>query len=59
MRKARKIRVQLGVSDNLIDPILFKPKNMHQKTIDRLRRKADSANNLSWLIIAQQMGIHF
>ena len=58
MRKARKIRERLRASDNLIESILFKPKNMHQKTFDRLRREADQANNLSWSIMGQRLGIH-
>lgn len=49
-RKARKIRRQLGASENLFQPILFKPKNMHQKTFDRLRKEADHASYLSLLI---------
>lgn len=57
MRKARKIRKRLGVSDDLTESILFKPKNMHQKTFDRLRREAEHANNLSWIIIGQRFGI--
>ncbi|MFH2061066.1 MAG: hypothetical protein ABIJ59_19540 [Pseudomonadota bacterium] len=59
MRKARKIRARLGASNDLLEPILFKPKNMHQKTFDRLRREADHANNLSWLIMGQRFGISF
>ena len=58
MRKARKIRARLGASNNLMESILFKPKNMHQKTFDRLRREADHANNLSWIIMGQRLGIH-
>jgi len=57
MRKARKIRTRLGASDILMDPILFKPKNMHQKTFDRLRREADAANDLSWVIMGRKVGI--
>jgi hypothetical protein len=57
MRKARKIRRRLGASNNLMVPILFKPKNMHQKTFDRLRKEADRANNLSWLIMGQRLGL--
>jgi hypothetical protein len=59
IRKARKIRRQLGASENLFEPIIFKPKNMHQKTFDRLRQKADQANNVSGLICGQQLGINF
>ncbi|MBC8316685.1 MAG: hypothetical protein H8E41_02195 [Desulfobulbaceae bacterium] len=58
MRKARKIRRRLGGSNNLMEPILFKPKNMHQKTFDRLRKEADSATNLSCLIIRQRFGFY-
>ena len=57
MRKARKIRERLGASDNLSESILFKPKNMHQKTFDRLRREAEHANNFSWLIMGQRLGL--
>jgi hypothetical protein len=57
MRKARKIRKRLGASMNLMEPILFKPKNMHQKTFDRLRRVAEHSNNLSWIIMGQRLGI--
>ncbi|MFX0095722.1 MAG: hypothetical protein ACFFBD_28550 [Candidatus Hodarchaeota archaeon] len=59
MRKARKIRKRLGASKNLMESILFKPKNMHQKTFDRLRREAEHANNLSWIIMGQRLGIRF
>lgn len=49
MRKAWKIRDRLGASADLTKPILFKPKNMHQKTFDRLRREADNASHRSWV----------
>ena len=58
MRKARKIRARLGASNNLIDPILFKPKNMHQKTFDHLRREADHASNLSLIIMGQRLRVN-
>jgi hypothetical protein len=54
-RKARKIRHRLDIDnpifdpDNLSDGIYFKPKNMHQKTFDRLRwaesQAQESMNN--------------
>ena len=50
MRKARKIRERLGASNDLMEPILFKPKNMHQKTFDRLREEAEQAENLGWIV---------
>lgn len=52
MRKARKIRKRLGASKNLFEPILFKPKHMHQKTFDRLRLEANIASTLSLNIVA-------
>ena len=36
MRKARKIRARLGAGNDLMEPILSKPKNMHQKTFYRI-----------------------
>lgn len=57
MRKARKIRARLGASNSFMEPILFKPKNMHQKTFDRLRKEADNASNLSMVIMGQRLRI--
>ena len=57
MRKARKIRKRLGASNDLTRSILFKPKNMHQKTFDRLRHEADQARNRSFGIMGQRFGI--
>jgi uncharacterized membrane protein len=57
MRKARKIRSRLGATANLMESILLKPKNMDQKTFDHLRKEAERANNLSWVIMAQRLGI--
>lgn len=37
MRKAKRIRERLDCSRNLTEPILFKPKGMHQRTFDWLR----------------------
>ncbi|OGR07633.1 MAG: hypothetical protein A2511_17000 [Deltaproteobacteria bacterium RIFOXYD12_FULL_50_9] len=57
MRKARKIRERLGVSRDLSVPILFKPKNMHQDTFDRLRKEADFADHLAIVIMGKQLGL--
>jgi hypothetical protein len=57
MRKQWKIRRRLGASENLSEPILNKPKNMHWKTFERLRREAQDANELSWQIMGQRFGI--
>jgi hypothetical protein len=57
MRKARKIRARLGVGDALSERILFKPKNMHQKTFDRLREEAEQAEHLGWIAVDQRFGL--
>ena len=36
MRKAKKIREKLDCTRDLSEPILFKPRGMHQRTFDRL-----------------------
>jgi hypothetical protein len=56
MRKAWKIRERLGASMDLTESILFKPKGMHQRTFDRLRKEAEQANDLSWHIMGQRLG---
>jgi hypothetical protein len=57
MRKARKIRERLGLGDSLTELILFKPKNMHQKTFDRLCEEAEQAENLGWIVAGQRFGL--
>lgn len=37
LRKVQNIRERLGLSGATDEPIIFKPKGMHQKTFDRLR----------------------
>ena len=54
-RKARKIRKRLGASDNLTEPVLFKPKGMHQKTFDRLLREEERANTASVMEMARKL----
>lgn len=59
MRKQRKIRERLGASESLVDPILFKPKGMHQKTFDRLRHEETRTSYLSARIMGRRLGIYF
>jgi len=47
---------RLGKSNNLMESILFKPKNMHQKTFDCLRRGADKANRHALIIMEKRFG---
>ena len=55
MRKARKMRKRLGGSNDIFEPILFKPKYMHQRTFDQLRREADRARDLVLNISARKV----
>ncbi len=57
MRKARKIRKRLGANMNLAEPIIDKPKNMHRKTFQILKQKAQIANYLSWKSMGDRLGI--
>lgn len=57
MRKIAKIRERLGVSDSYSMPILYKPKNMHYKTFQRMKREADDADRLYWTIVNRMVGI--
>jgi hypothetical protein len=38
---------------------MFKPKGMHQKTFDRLRREADDASNLACTLMWRQRQASF
>jgi len=52
LRKKRKIRHWLGV-EGLQEPILFKPKHMHQGTFERLRHEAASVyEEAGWLTLS-------
>ena len=59
MRKARTIRKRIGASHDLFEPVMFKPKHMHQKTFDRLRRQAKRASTLSLMIMGKKLGMSF
>jgi hypothetical protein len=43
--KAMKIRMQLGGSPNLFDPFPAKPKGLHKRTYERLRKLHDAAES--------------
>jgi len=43
IRRARNLRKLLGASISLYDPIIFKPKNMHERTFQRLKLQAYAA----------------
>jgi hypothetical protein len=43
LEQARKIRMRLGGSADLLDPFPTKPKGMHQRTFQRLRARAEAA----------------
>jgi hypothetical protein len=43
-RKMLKIRSRLGYDDNIMEPMLFKPKGMHYKTFRRLLDEYEAAD---------------
>jgi hypothetical protein len=47
--RAQAIRVRLGGSANLLEPLSPRPKGMHWRTYDRLCRRALAAEHESWL----------
>ena len=57
-RKARKIRGRLGASGDLFEPVLFKPKGMHQKTFDRLRRAELSATQATLTSMVKELELN-
>ena len=59
IEKTRKIRRRLGADERLGEPVVFKPKNMHQKTFDRLRHKVRRTEGQFWSIMAGNLGDTF
>jgi hypothetical protein len=57
MSKAQNIRERLGGSTDLTDLFPDKPKNMHWKTYQRLRRVSEMARKQSWTIIEKRFGV--
>jgi hypothetical protein len=51
--KAQKIRMQLGGSPNMVDVFPDRPKGMHWKTYDRLRRAHDLVQQKAVLGLTQ------
>jgi hypothetical protein len=48
-------RKRLGGGGNLLSPFPGKPKGMHWKTYQRLKREAIDAQIMSWMIIDQRL----
>ncbi len=56
LNKAQKIRKRLGASTCTDDPIVDKPKGMHQKTFDRLKHDAYDASDRAWECMVDRFG---
>jgi len=54
-RKARKIRERLGADNNLFMAVMAKPKGMHQKTFESLKRMEKYYNDKSLWLTAQRL----
>lgn len=59
LRKANTIKERLGGQPGRDYPFPWKPKNMHWKTYWRLRKEAEQAENLGWVMAEQRYGILF
>ncbi|ARU56233.1 hypothetical protein OLMES_2163 [Oleiphilus messinensis] len=55
MRKARKIRSRVNASNNLFESVWEKPKGMHWKTFERLKREEMQANQASTFAMAEKL----
>ena len=55
LRKAQKLREKLGVKPGA--PVIFKPKNMHQKTFDKLERELVECETFYWNESLRKIGI--
>jgi hypothetical protein len=53
LEKAQKIRMRLGGSPNMLDAFPDKPKGLHWRTYDRLRRAHDMAQQCSMIGLTQ------
>jgi hypothetical protein len=48
LTRAQRIRMSLGADGNLSEPFPARPRGMHWRTYDRLRRAEEAANAQSW-----------
>ena len=53
LEKAQKIRMRLGGSPNMLETFPEKPKGLHWRTYDRLRRAHDMAQERSMIGLMQ------
>jgi hypothetical protein len=58
LRRAQAIRLRLDGSASTIEPFPPKPKNMHQKTYDRLARKCEALERAMWQAAARRFGLN-
>jgi len=56
LRKQRKCRARIGGSENLVEPIPFRPKGMHWRTYWRVREDAERISRGSASLMWKMMG---
>jgi hypothetical protein len=59
LRKSRKIRERLEAEPSIYEPVLFKPKGMHQITFDRLRSELTNTDNKIITLTVMRFGFEY
>jgi hypothetical protein len=55
IRRAQKIKMKLGGSDDPLEPLPQKPRGMHWRTYERLRAQADAADAEADALLVESM----
>ena len=57
LRRSNKLRERVQAKAGTAYPVTFKPKGMHQKTFDRIRREIQEVEAGFWMAEARRLGI--